>query len=66
MPNKIRPDKEKAILDYVVMYPGHGPERIANELKCKGIKISDCGVYNILKRHGLNRKLARILFMLVL
>jgi len=63
MPNKVPPDKVQAILDYVIHFPSHGPKRIANELSHQGIKISDCGVYNVLKRHGLNRKVSRLLYM---
>ena len=33
MPNKIRGQAEKAILDFVEEYPAYGPKRIANELK---------------------------------
>ncbi len=40
MPNQIKPDKEKIILNYIINYPTHGPKRIANELKQQGIAIS--------------------------
>ena len=33
MPNQIKPDKEKIILNYIVNYPTHGPRRMANELR---------------------------------
>jgi len=33
MLNKTNPDKQQAILDYVVQFPTHGPRRIANKLK---------------------------------
>jgi len=32
MPNQIKPDKEKIILNYTIEYLTHGSRRIANEL----------------------------------
>jgi len=61
MPNKASPEKEKAVLDYCLEYPTHGPLRIAHELKKKNIDISSGGVYNILKRHNPNRHHQRLL-----
>jgi len=62
MPNQIKPDKEKIILNYIIEYPTHGPRRIANELKQQGMTISDTGVYNVLRRKSLNRCLDRLFF----
>ena len=62
MPNQIKPDKEQIILDYIIVYPTHGPKRIANELKQQNIIISDTGIYRVLKRKGLNRRLFRLFF----
>jgi len=62
MPNKIKPDKERIILNYIIDYPTHGPKRIANELGQQGVTISDTGVYNVLKRKGSNRRLTRLFF----
>ena len=61
MPNKASPQRERAVLDYCLEYPTHGPLRIAHELKKKNIDISSGGVYNILKRHNLNRRHQRLL-----
>jgi len=33
MSNRIKPDKEQIILNYIIAYPTHGPRRIANELR---------------------------------
>jgi len=44
MPNQIKPDQEQIIDNYIIDYPTHGPRRIANELKAKGITISETGV----------------------
>lgn len=50
IPNRIKPDKEKIIHNYIIEYPTHGPRRIANELKQQAIKINDIRVYNVLCR----------------
>ena len=62
IPNQIKPDKEKIILNYIIDYPTHGPRRIANELKQQGMTISDTGVYNVLCRKQLNHRLDRLFY----
>jgi len=62
MPNQIKPDKEKIILNYIINYPTHEPKRIANELKQQGIVISDTGVYKALRRKNLNHRLFRLFY----
>jgi len=62
MPNQIKPDKEKIILNYIIDYPTHGPRRIANELRQQNIIISDTGVYNVLCRKQLNHRLDRLFY----
>ena len=62
MPNRIKPDKEQIILNYIINYPTHGPRRIANELKQQGITISETGIYNVLKRKSLNHRLDRLFY----
>ena len=62
MPNQIKPDKEQIILNYIIDYPTHGPKRIANELRQQNIMISDTGVYKVLYRKQLNRRLDRLFF----
>jgi len=62
MPNQIKSDKEKIILNYIIDYPTHGPRRIANELKQQGVAISDTGEYNVSRRKSLNRRLDRLFF----
>ena len=62
MPNQIKKDKEKIILNYIIEYPTHGPRRIANELRQQDIIISDTGVYNVLCRKQLNRRLDRLFY----
>ena len=62
MPNQVKPEYETIIYNYIREYPTHGPRRIANELKAQGIIISETGVYNVLKRKGLNRRLSRLFY----
>jgi len=62
MPNQIKPEKEKIILNYIMNYPTHGPRRIANELKQQGTTISDTGIYHVLCRKGLNHRLDRLFY----
>jgi transposase InsO family protein len=62
MPNQIKPDKEQIILNYIIAYPTHGPRRIAYELRQQNIIISDTGVYHVLCRKQLNRRLDRLFF----
>ena len=62
MPNQIKKDKEKIILNYIIEYSTHGPKRIANELRQQGMTISDTGVYHVLRRKSLNRLLDRLFY----
>ena len=62
MPNQIKPDKEKIILNYIIEYPPHGPRRIANELNQQDITIGEAGVYNVLRRRKLNHRLDRLFY----
>ena len=62
MPNKIKPDKEKIILKYIIDYPTHGPRRIAHELRQQDITISETGIYNVLCRKQLNHRLDRLFY----
>lgn len=58
--NRLSPEIEKMVLDYSLEYPTHGQVRVANELKAKGIQISDGGVRGIWSRHDLLRKPLRL------
>lgn len=62
MPNQIKPDKEKFILNYIIAYQTYGPKRIANELKHQGIKIIDTEIYKVLCRKQLNNRLYRLFY----
>jgi transposase len=62
MPNKVRKDTERAILNHVNKYPEDGPKRIYYELKSKGHLVGESGIYNVLKRNSLSKKIERELY----
>lgn len=65
MPNQIKKETEDEILAYVKDFPTHGPERIASELKRtteERISYTGGGIYQLLKRKGLNRRLERLIY----
>ena len=62
MPNQVKPEYETIIYNYITDYPTHGPRRISNELQAQGVTISETGVYNVLKRKGLNHRIARLFY----
>lgn len=62
MPNQIGPHLEHRILAYSLAFPGQGPRRISAELaraKWGGIRISEHGVWLVLKRFNLNTRSKR-------
>jgi len=62
MPNQIKKDKGKIILNYIIEYPTYSPRRIANGLKQQEITISETGAYNVLRRKQLNHRLDRLFY----
>ncbi|WP_352405017.1 helix-turn-helix domain-containing protein [Sporanaerobacter acetigenes] len=54
MPNEISKEVENTILELVIQNPKDGPRRLSYDLNDIGIDISETGVYNALKRNGLN------------
>lgn len=60
MPNKVPKEIEEQILNFVKEYPTYGPERIEAELKFAGICVGHTGIYNVLKKRGLNTAKSRL------
>jgi homeodomain-containing protein len=63
MPNAIGPHLEQRIIAFCLGHPGHGPRRIAAELareKWGGIRLSEHGVWRVLRRVGLNTRSRRL------
>lgn len=63
MPNALSPIIEQRILAFSIANPGLGPRRIAASLaqeRWGGISVSHNGVWRVLKRHGLSRRISRL------
>ena len=63
MPNQIGPHLEQRIIAFSLGHPGFGPRRIAAELardKWGGIRISEHGIWLVLRRFGLNTRSKRL------
>jgi transposase InsO family protein len=63
MPNEIGPHIEQRVLAFSLAHPGCGPRRISAELareKWGGIRISEHGVWRVLRRHGLSTRTRRL------
>jgi transposase InsO family protein len=63
MPNEIGPHLEQRIVAFALAHPGLGPRRISAELareKWGGIRISEHGVWRVLRRVGLNTRSKRL------
>jgi transposase InsO family protein len=63
MPNQTNPVIEARVLAFSIAHPGLGPRRISASLaqeRWGGIGISHNGVWRILRRHGLSRRVSRL------
>lgn len=63
MPNQIGPHLEHRIIAFALGHPGFGPRRISAELareKWGGIRISEHGVWRVLRRFNLNTRNKRL------
>ena len=63
MPNQIGPHLEQRVIAFCLGHPGFGARRIAAELarpKWGGIRISEHGVYRVLRRFNLNTRSKRL------
>jgi transposase InsO family protein len=63
MPNQIGPHLEQRILAFALARPGFGPRRISSELrrpKWGGIRVSEHGVWRVLRRFNLNTRAKRL------
>jgi transposase InsO family protein len=63
MPNEIGPHLEQRVLAFSLAHPGCGPRRISAELarqKWGGLRISEHGVWRVLRRHGLSTRTRRL------
>jgi transposase InsO family protein len=60
-PNRVSEDIEKAILDYSLHHPTHGPLRVAQQLVLQSVQVSAGGVRGVWTRHNLLSRHDRLL-----
>ena len=63
MPNQLSQLTEQRIVAFALGHPGLGPRRVAATLaqeRWGGIIVSPNGVWRVLRRHGLNRRISRL------
>jgi transposase InsO family protein len=63
MPNQTSVLTEQRVIAFSLGHPGLGPRRISATLaqeRWGGIRISPNGVWRVLRRHGLNRRVSRL------
>src|SRR5262245_61716330 len=60
-PNRVAPEIEAAILTYALDHPTYGAQRVANELRLRGLTVSSGGVRGVWMRHGIETRLKRLL-----
>ena len=60
-PNRFAEDVEQKILDYALVHPTHGAQRVANELRLNSIDVSPSGVRGVWLRHDLETRHKRLL-----
>ena len=62
MPNELGPHLEQRIIAFSLAHPGYGPRRVSAELrreKWGGLRVSEHGVWRVLRRYGLNTRAGR-------
>ena len=60
-PNRVAPEVEEKILEYSLICPTHGAQRVANELRMKNVNVSPSGVRGVWLRHDLGTRHKRLL-----
>jgi transposase InsO family protein len=60
-PNRVAPEVEAQILAHALDWPTHGPQRVATELRLRGVAVSASGVRGVWLRHDLETRLKRLL-----
>jgi hypothetical protein len=63
MPNQIGPHIEQRIIAFALGHPGYGPRRRQRRARTRqmgGLRISEHGVWRVLRRVGLNTRSKRL------
>jgi transposase InsO family protein len=66
MPNELSIHVEQRVIVFALAFPGLGPRRISAELrrsKWGGLRVSEHGVWRVLRRYGLNTRTKRLSFV---
>jgi transposase InsO family protein len=66
MPNELGLHIEQRVIVFSLAFPGLGPRRISAELrrpKWGGLRVSEHGVWRVLRRYGLNTRTKRLSFV---
>jgi transposase InsO family protein len=60
-PNRLAPEIETRVLDYCLVRPTHGAQRVSNELRLQGVEVSPSGVRAVWLRHDLETRYKRLM-----
>ena len=60
-PNRVSEEVEKAILEYSLEHPTHGPLRVAQQLVLQNVQVSAGGVRGVWSRHKLLSRHERLM-----
>ena len=60
-PNRVPAEVEARILDYALVRPTHGAQRVANELRLQNVNVGSSGVRGVWLRHDLETRHKRLL-----
>jgi transposase InsO family protein len=60
-PNRVSAETEAKILEMSLQFPTYGGQRIANELRLRGIEVGPTGVRGVWSRHGLETRYKRLM-----
>lgn len=62
-PNRVSPEVENKILEYCLLKPTYGAQRVANQLRLQGIEVSSTGVRGVWLRHDLETRYKRLMHL---
>jgi len=60
-PNRVSEEVEQKVLDYALVCPTHGCQRVSNELRLQGVEVGPGGVRGVWLRHDLETRHKRLL-----
>lgn len=60
-PNRLAAEIEQKVLDYCLVHPSHGAQRVADQLRLAGVEVSSGGVRGVWLRHDLETRYKRLM-----